>query len=50
MTERMVEAGVNAYSVSDDTNPEELVQAIYKAMKDAKQKEALETYWKQYDG
>lgn len=44
----MTEAGISAYVEHRDAEPEQLVHAIWTAMKDAKQKEALEKYWELY--
>ncbi len=44
MTEKMTDAGVEAYLENKDKEPDALVNVIWQAMKDAKQKEALEKY------
>jgi len=49
MTEKMIDAGVEAYLENKDKDPDTLVNVIWQAMKDAKQKEAMQAYWKSYD-
>lgn len=48
MTEKMIDAGVEAYLENKDKDPDMLVNLVWEAMKDAKQKEALENYRSQY--
>ena len=45
MTEKMIDAGVEAYLENKDKDPDTLVNAVWKAISDAKQVEALEKYW-----
>ena len=44
MTEKMIDAGVEAYLENKDNDPDTLVNVIWEAMKAAKQKEALDKY------
>jgi len=48
MTDFMKQAGISAYAQHRGGDPELLVLAVWKAMKEAKQKEALEKYWALY--
>lgn len=48
MTDRMIDAGIKAYLSNQGQDPKALVELVWQAMKDAKQKEALEEYWKNY--
>ena len=48
MTEKMIQAGIAVLQEYDGQSAEELVQNIWVAMKNAKQKEAIETYWAKY--
>ena len=48
MTEKMIDAGVEAYLENKDKDPDTLVNAVWEAMKDAKQVEAIKTYRELY--
>ena len=50
MTEKMIDAGIEAYLENKDNDPDTLVNVIWQAMKAAKQKEAMQAYWKSYEG
>lgn len=49
MTDKMIEAGVSAYLENKDNEPTVLIDAIWQAISDAEQKEALSKYWKSYE-
>jgi DNA-binding protein YbaB len=44
MTEKMVDAGVEILLSNKDKDPDALAILVWQAMKDAKQKEAMENY------
>ena len=45
----MIQAGIAVLQESDGQPAEELVQSIWNAMADAKQKEAIKAYWESYE-
>ena len=49
MTETMEQAGIKAYLDNKDKEPGILINVVWQAIKDAKQKEALELYWREYE-
>jgi len=49
MTDKMIAAGVSAYLSNEDKDPKELVNLVWLAICDAKQKEALFKYWQGYE-
>ena len=49
ITDRMMQAGVAAYATHQGGEPAEAVIAIWKALHDESQREAMEIYWNMYD-
>ena len=49
LTDRAMQAGVAAYATHLGGKPAEAVVAIWKAVHDEVQREALELYWNMYD-
>ncbi len=49
MNRNMQQAGVNSLAANKDKAPEVIIDAVYDAILAAKQKEAMEKYWKAYE-
>jgi len=49
MTDNMINAGVGAYLLNQYQKPEALVDAVYEAICEAKQIEAMNEYWKTHE-
>ncbi len=49
MTRNMQQAGVDSLAANKDKDPAVVVAAVYDAILAAKQKEAMEKYWKAYE-
>ena len=49
MTEKMIDAGVDALLSNEGEDPDTLVNLVWEAIKDAKQKEAMQLYWDSYE-